>query len=253
MTGSWRQPVKMKRKMELEGSAKLAISRGIRLTRLMQGLSQKELADRSGVGLKTLYRVEAGESGTSATIRKICFALGVTPEQLRAVPANTVGDQMPYGVHYGGQEVWTYPETTRRGKPTGDEMVRIQDPKERLRLSQIGFIPLFFAGPRFIMPEGPEVLRVELYSRNEGQLNAHLYRECIVVGVRGRFRCQLGSDLLEIGPGDVLGTHVAEIQWFEPLSDQELPVLFTWVGGVRHGILPTEDLDGARVRKGARE
>ena len=51
--------------------------------RLDRGLSQKELAKRSGVARTTIMRAEAGHQIYPSTLRKLAEALGVTPATLR--------------------------------------------------------------------------------------------------------------------------------------------------------------------------
>jgi transcriptional regulator with XRE-family HTH domain len=51
-----------------------------------QALTQQELADRAGVNLITINRLERGFSARPQTIRKIAEALGVEPADLMAEP-----------------------------------------------------------------------------------------------------------------------------------------------------------------------
>ena len=45
-------------------------------------LTQEELAQRSGVGVATIARIEAGQGARLSTLRKLAEALQVTPEEL---------------------------------------------------------------------------------------------------------------------------------------------------------------------------
>ena len=45
-------------------------------------LTQEELAEKAGVGVTTIVRIEAGQSARISTLRKLAAALDVTPEQL---------------------------------------------------------------------------------------------------------------------------------------------------------------------------
>jgi transcriptional regulator with XRE-family HTH domain len=54
--------------------------------RLDQALTQRELAERSGVSLNTINRLERGFTARPPTIRKLAAALGVEPRDLMAEP-----------------------------------------------------------------------------------------------------------------------------------------------------------------------
>jgi transcriptional regulator with XRE-family HTH domain len=54
-------------------------------------LSQAELAERSGVHVATIKRIEAGHPAHPRTIRKLAEALGVSPEDL-VKPAEAEAD-----------------------------------------------------------------------------------------------------------------------------------------------------------------
>ena len=45
-------------------------------------LTQGELAERSGVGVATIARIEAGQGARLSTLRKLATALHLEPEQL---------------------------------------------------------------------------------------------------------------------------------------------------------------------------
>ncbi len=54
--------------------------------RKLKGLTQAQLADRSGVGLATLARLERGEGGASTeNLLKVLRALGILDNVLRAL------------------------------------------------------------------------------------------------------------------------------------------------------------------------
>jgi transcriptional regulator with XRE-family HTH domain len=55
---------------------------GLYPTRRSQALTQQELADRSGVSLTTINRLERGYTARPQTVRKLAEALGVTPSEL---------------------------------------------------------------------------------------------------------------------------------------------------------------------------
>ena len=55
------------------------------------GLTQEELADRLGIALKNLQRIEGGQNLTLRSIERIARALGLTPMELFGEPSSTRG------------------------------------------------------------------------------------------------------------------------------------------------------------------
>ncbi len=45
-------------------------------------LTQEDLAEKAGVGVTTIVRIEAGQEGRISTLRKLAAALDITPDQL---------------------------------------------------------------------------------------------------------------------------------------------------------------------------
>ena len=71
---------------ELHGAAALSITweRGLREIRHERDLSQRELAEMAGVGVKSIIRCELGDwRPTHKTIQKISRALGLQPDAVR--------------------------------------------------------------------------------------------------------------------------------------------------------------------------
>lgn len=56
----------------------------LRELRLRRLLTQEDLAKKSGVGVTTIIRVEAGREGRISTLRRLAAALDVSPEELLA-------------------------------------------------------------------------------------------------------------------------------------------------------------------------
>ena len=56
--------------------------RGLRRIRQRRLLTQEELAKKSGVGVTTVIRIEAGQEARISTLRKLAAALEVTPDEL---------------------------------------------------------------------------------------------------------------------------------------------------------------------------
>ena len=68
----------------------------LRRLRQRRNWSQQDLADRSGIGLSTIIRLEHGAACRYVTVRKLAEALGVPEEELaRPVEdAEPVADQL---------------------------------------------------------------------------------------------------------------------------------------------------------------
>ncbi len=61
------------------------IGTAIRLTRLRKEMTQRDLAERSGISDVSISRIERGEQDISlSTLKRIADGLGVTEEQLFA-------------------------------------------------------------------------------------------------------------------------------------------------------------------------
>ena len=65
---------------------------GIRLTkiRLARNITQKTLAEEAGIGLRTLRRLETGQSSSLDSFLRIVIALGLTDEFLVACPSHEI-------------------------------------------------------------------------------------------------------------------------------------------------------------------
>lgn len=65
-----------------------AVGQNVRAARLRAGMTQEELAERTGMARPNIARVESGRHATSTdTLRRIAEALGVAVAALLAVPA----------------------------------------------------------------------------------------------------------------------------------------------------------------------
>lgn len=209
---------------------------------MMRGLSQEELARRSGVAVKTIYRGELGAPMRTGTFAKICKALDSTMEQLKVGTLQSVSGNVKFGFHPADREFWIYSRATRRTNTPDDELERIQNPEERKRLGLTGLVPTFGTVMDFIMPQGPGLLKIELYGKFMERLNDAIYREGIFMPIQGRVRIGILEDVVELGPGDMMGYHTKDLQFIEPAPEmrpEDLPVVIHWVGGVRIGAIPT--------------
>lgn len=223
------------------------VGENVRITRMMLHVSQEELALLSGLGLRTVRRIENGIPTSRSTLNKVCKGLDVTLHQLTVSPTNVVGSQMEYGVHRRAENVWYYPNTVARPKIPSDEAERIQNPDERIRLGKLGLVPMFACSSSFIMPEGPGVLQMELFGRLEEVFNAEVYRMAVVYCLRGHLEVSLRQGDIALGEGDILGYETNDMRWMQPAAGQELPVAILWIGAIRVGSIP--QTAGQRVKR----
>jgi transcriptional regulator with XRE-family HTH domain len=54
-------------------------------------LTQEALAEKSGVGIATIARIEAGQGARLSTLAKLAETLDLTPEELFAGPGELAG------------------------------------------------------------------------------------------------------------------------------------------------------------------
>ena len=220
---------------------------------MTQGYSQDDLARRSGLAPKTIYRLERGLAVNRGSFLRICEALEVLPEQLCAAP-------MPpppvYGVHRQGESVWFMIGGDLRVRVPEDNFERTQHRQERLRLGRQGLIAAFGYSLSFMMPEGPGIVMLELFGRLDGPFNATMYRECVLSCARGGVRVGVGDNIVELVEGEALGYRSKDLRWMEPLAPTDsdgLPTTLTWTGAVRVGNLPGESKKGERVKRTKRD
>lgn len=216
--------------------------------RIGQGISQEELAQRAGVSVVTVYNVERCVPVSRRTLLKVCEGLNEPLDSLRTRSQSILTEERDFMVFRREAAAWIVFGETRTWVPV-DDVARIQNADERLRLGRLGFVPLFAHTTNFIMPEGPGMVKIELYGRYADTFNATVYRECVIEGVEGRMRMQAGESIVEIGPGDVIGYRSRELRWIEPVEGEELPVRLTWTGAVRVGSPVREVGSGERVKR----
>jgi transcriptional regulator with XRE-family HTH domain len=66
-----------------------AVGRRIAEVRQHHGLTQEKAAERLGISLRHMKRIEAGHNMTLFTLARIAFALDVTPASLLAAPRSS--------------------------------------------------------------------------------------------------------------------------------------------------------------------
>ena len=208
----------------------------IRQTRALRGLTQRQLAERAGVTLSTVYHAESGRPLMRRTLERICGGLDCPLNVLFEPQKRLLADGVEILVHRSEEALWVA-AGERRSKVPEDDVSRIQSPEERLRLGRLGLVPLFLCYLRFIMPEGPGPVHLELYGRFEEALNQTLYRDSVLMCVEGVAHVHVAGRTVALKSGDALGYQSGDLRWMEP-KGTALPTRLTWVGAVRHGRLP---------------
>ena len=235
----------MKTQQEIEWPV---VSQNVRRMRIVQGLSQEELARRSGLAVSTVYHLERGAQVSRRTLLKVCAGLQETFDSLRTRNQSVLTDRRDLVLFRREEAIWVaFGE--RRPKVTEDDVLRIQEPEERLRLGRLGFVSAFGYLTNFIMPEGPGQVSFELYDRFTEAFNAPIYRDCLINGLEGRARLMFGETIVEIGPRDVVGFRSKDLVWMEPVEGEELPVRLMWTGAVRLGSPVREVGKAERVKR----
>ena len=104
---------------------RLAAELGRRLARIRLGrnVTQKTLAGEAGIGLRTLRRVEAGESSTLDSFLRIAIALDLAEDLLNAIPSHGIRPIERVDTHRSGRQRARPAKTGATGEPWswGDE------------------------------------------------------------------------------------------------------------------------------------
>lgn len=224
------------------------IGQNVRRMRIGQGISQEELAERAKVSTATIYNVERCASVSHRTLLKICDALNEPLDSLRTRQQSVLAEDQDCVLFRGDSAAWIVFGESRTWVPE-DDVMRIQSPEERMRLGRLGFVPLFAHTTNFIMPEGPGLVNLELYSRYPDTFNSTIYRDCLLGCVEGRLRLCIGKTVAELGPTDVVGYRSKDLVWMEPAEGSDLPVRLTWTGAIRVGLPVREVSKGERVKR----
>ena len=224
------------------------IGRNVRQARIIRGHSQEDLAQGSGVSVKTVYQVERGVPISQRSLSKLCAFVDLSLDSVRVRNTRVLSEDVD-GLVYRRSAAFWMAGVEKRAKVPEDSLQRVQRPEERLRLGRLGLVPMFVSSTTFIMPEGPGVVMIELYGRFEEAFNAIIYRDCLLACVQGRARARIGETTMELDEGDIVGYRSKNMRWMEPAEGSALPVRLTWTGAVRIGTPPGEVKPGARVRR----
>lgn len=227
------------------------VGRNVRQARIIRGHSQEDFARKAGLSVSTLYHVEQGLAINYRSFLKICSAFETSVDSLTRRHQNVLTENDDFLALRREDQLWTV-EVESRSRVPEDDLSRIQQPEERLRLGRLGLVNVFFCTTNFIMPEGPGFVLLELYRRLTDPFNSIIYRDCLLTSLQGTARLHIGESITELRPGDVIGYRSRDMVWMEPaepIGNNGLPVILTWTGAVRVGSPPLEDYSNKRVRK----
>ena len=216
----------------------------------MLGLTQHDVAQRSGVSITTVFGIESGRSTRLSSLNKVCGGMGTDLDEFLKINPTRNMKGPDYVVHRASSIRWHAPIDHRKKVPEDNDDL-VQDPEERRRLGKLGLTPLFGYRPRLIMPQGPGTTFIELYGRYNHPLNENVYREALILCQQGNVRIGINDTLVELEPGDVVGFSNHEMRWMEPIFNDpdDLPTELLWVGAVRSGRIIELNRKRVLVRK----
>ena len=76
--------------MSIPHGLETELGRRLARIRLARNVTQKTLSEEAGIGLRTLRRVEAGQSPTLDSFLRIVIALGLADDLLSAIPSHDI-------------------------------------------------------------------------------------------------------------------------------------------------------------------
>ena len=232
-------------------SAHAERGRQIQFARVLQDLTQADLARRSGVTVTTIYRAEKGLPVREKSLDKIAHGLDMRLDRLLVKKPVMSSETSAFLRHRASENVWYAPIDHRRNIPE-DNKTLLRSPSERRRLGRLGLTPIFVCYPRLIMAEGPGATLIEVYGRYPHPFNVEIYRDCIIHCLRGRIRVAILDDIVDLGEGDFVGLASRNLSWIEPAApidiDDPTP-LALWMGAVRLGRLVQAEGRRSIVRK----
>ena len=226
------------------------IGHHLREFRMALGLTQSEVAQRSGITLSTVFHLERGDPVRLRSVLLVCKGLGTSFEDIRHRHLTTKSPDNPHVVHRANATVWQSPVDLRRKIPP-DNAERIAVPEERLRLGKLGLVPIFAGFLNLLMPDGPGMTLLELFGRYSTPFNHTVYRESVLQCQQGGARLQIGESVVELAPGDFVGYASEEMRWIEPVGvlPADEPTVLLWTGAVRIGKVFQDGKTRTAVRK----
>ncbi len=190
----------------------------VRFMRQIRGWTQTVLAQRSGVSRTTLKRIEDGTPGFGQTVFKIAQAFEVPLSELVVTKRfqNVLDETDRRVIHRRERDYWFALEDKRLKKPL-DSHELIQDPAERRRLGELGYVPAFACGMDFFLPVGPGINRLELYGRLD-QPRMLQYNVNALHCLDGEIRVVWEDEEVVLFPQDVIALRTKEPFYLEPVQ-----------------------------------
>jgi transcriptional regulator with XRE-family HTH domain len=213
------------------------IAENIRLLRQMQNMTQADLARLSGVTEVTIYHAEKGQPVSTRTLKKIAAGMDSRLSAICTDKRLVPDDDQPYVLHREENRVWSVLGDRRRKDRTEGTRTEM-DASERRRIATLGFVAGFMHTTQFVMPEGPGLVFIELYSPFEGLFNHTVYNDVVLLCLEGEARVTIKGETLQLAQGDAIGFNAKHLTALEPgpgLNVDDLPVRLLWVGANRLG------------------
>jgi transcriptional regulator with XRE-family HTH domain len=202
----------------------------VRYYRVALNLSMTDFAQRSGIGLNTLTRVQRGCSCTLRTQHKIANVLNVSLEQLWGPR----GDKAEAYFHYDESnsrwafgdrdDIERWPINMNPGEQ-GSEL--IQNEHERHRVGRNGYSRLFLRHHPGINVGAPGSILVEIFSCTQVSFRER-EKYCTFYCIRGTARFKIGDEEVILDTNDVLSLRTDVPTFVEPLhklGKNDLPPL----------------------------
>ena len=188
----------------------------IRLARLRQGFSIRELAAKAEVSKTSVVRLESGKACETETVARICHAMGLHADALiKEFSANN-----RVAIHKKNHDAWY-------------DLVRFSDgllvrkdgspltPSERKKRSlNAGVVPLNIFASRL---PGGKLLSTAMELFRLSPTRSHPGEEWVYV-LHGIAVITVADNQYELGPGESIVFRSAEPHSYAPKNDKDLPV-----------------------------
>lgn len=114
----------------------------LKATRTKLGMTVRQVAEKAQISKTTLLKLEAGEPVRLHTKMMVCYAMGVMPDRLTALPVN-FDPNAKIQVVRAGENPFRIGYTTERAPRSLCDLKKVDDFAERKRLAELGFVAGF--------------------------------------------------------------------------------------------------------------